>query len=105
MGWVSVLRDRDTAYGYYLGIDYQANADLPIYHRLLQAVVETGIEWRVARISYGGTALDAKARLGCRPVKSSAWVRHRVPVLESVVRRVLAAVPHPEAPDRNPFAE
>jgi hypothetical protein len=33
----------------------------------------------------------------------SVWIRHRVPALNVAVRGLLRAVPHDEAPDRNPF--
>lgn len=103
IGHVTVVRDGDTAVGYYLGIDYEANAELPVYHRLLFAVIEQALAWGSKRISFGGTALDAKARLGCTPVPCHAWIRHRVPVVNVLVRRALAAIPHEEAPARNPF--
>lgn len=103
LGYVTVLRDRDTAVGYYLGIDYLSNQDLPIYHRLLFAVIEQALEWNCRRISFGRTALEAKSRLGCQPESMFVWVRHRVPLLNLVVRQVLKAVPHDEPPERNPF--
>jgi hypothetical protein len=30
-------------------------------------------------------------------------LRHRVPLMNLIVRHALTAVPHDEAPDRNPF--
>ena len=33
----------------------------------------------------------------------SVWVRHRVPPLNWVLRGLLGAVPHAEAPERSPF--
>lgn len=105
LGYVTVIRDRETAIGYYLGIDYGANEELPIYHRLLFAVIEQALEWKCSRISFGRTALEAKSRLGCHPEPSFVWVRHRVPLLNLVVKQLLKAVPHAEPPDRNPFKE
>ncbi len=102
-GFVTVIRDGDTAVGYYLGVDYSVNADLPVYHRLLFAVIEQAIRWGCRRISFGRTALDAKARLGCVPEPTFVWVRHRVPILNVAVRQLLRAVPHTEPPDRSPF--
>jgi hypothetical protein len=103
VGFVSTLRDGDTAVGYYLGLDYQANAEIPVYLRLLQSVVEDALRMGVRRVSFGRTALEPKARLGARPLSTHVWIRHRVPVLNSLVRHLLRAVPHDEAPDRNPF--
>ena len=102
-GFVTVIRDGDTAIGYYLGLDYESNGHLPVYHRLLYAVIEQAIRWKCRRISFGRTALDAKARLGCMPVPTFLWIRHRVPVLNLIVRQLLQAVPHAEPPERSPF--
>ena len=103
IGFVTVVRDGETAVGYYLGVDYEKNAELPVYHRLLFAVIEQAIEWKCRRVSFGRTALDAKARLGCTPEPTFVWIRHRVPVLNIVVKQLLRAVPHAEPPERNPF--
>lgn len=103
VGFVTVLKDGDSAVGYYLGLDYGINEQLPLYHRLLYAVIEQAIEWKCSRVSLGRTALEPKARLGCHPVPTSVWIRHRVPVVNLVVRQLLKGVPHDEPPDRNPF--
>ncbi|EMI41515.1 GNAT family N-acetyltransferase [Rhodopirellula sp. SWK7] len=105
IGFVTVVRDGETAIGFYLGMDYDANNDLPIYHRLLLAVVEQAITWRCKRISFGRTALDAKSRLGCQPVETHIWVRHRVPLVNVFVQQLLKNVSHEEPPQRNPFKD
>ncbi|MCM2371275.1 GNAT family N-acetyltransferase [Aporhodopirellula aestuarii] len=105
VGFVTVIRDGDTAIGFYLGMDYDANATLPIYHRLLLAVIEQAIRWRCRRISFGRTALDAKSRLGCKPEATHVWVRHRVPLLNVFVQQMLKNVGHEEPPERNPFKD
>jgi hypothetical protein len=33
----------------------------------------------------------------------AVWIRHRVPALNWLVRGMIDAVPHAEAPARNPF--
>ena len=40
LGFVTVIKDGDTAIGYILGFDREAAQGLPLYLRLLQAVVE-----------------------------------------------------------------
>ena len=105
IGFVTVIRDGDTAIGFYLGFDYEANARLPIYHALLLAVIEQAISWRCKAVSFGRTALEAKSRLGCQPEKSYVWIRHRVPVVNFVVQQLLRNVTHEEPPQRNPFKE
>lgn len=103
LGFVTTLRDGETAVGYYIGFDREANAEFPVYLRLLQAVVGDAIGLGCRRLSLGRTALEPKARLGARPAPMSVWIRHRVPALNVAVRGLLRVVPHDEAPERNPF--
>lgn len=103
LGFVTTLRDGETAVGYYMGFDREANAEFPVYLRLLQSVVGDAIGLGCRRLSLGRTALEPKARLGARPAPMSVWIRHRVPALNVAVRGLLRAVSHDEAPDRNPF--
>ena len=104
IGFVTSVRDGDTAIGYYIGFDRAAAAEgLPIYLRLLHATVADAIAWRCTRLSLGRTALEPKAGLGARPEPMSVWVRHRVAPLNWMLRGLLGAVPHAEAPERSPF--
>jgi hypothetical protein len=103
LGFVTTLRDRETAVGYYIGYDRVANAEMPIYLRLLQAVIEDALKMGCQRISLGRTALEPKARLGAKPEPLQLWIRHRIPMINVVMRELLRAVPHDEAPERNPF--
>ncbi len=105
IGFVTIVRDDETAIGFYLGMDYEANARRPVYHALLLSVIEQAIRWRCRTISFGRTALDAKSRLGCKPENVHVWIRHRVPVLNFVVQQILKNVNHEEPPERNPFKE
>jgi predicted N-acyltransferase len=103
LGFVTTLKDGETAVGYYIGFDRATNADVPLYFRLLQAVVEDAIKLDCRRLSLGRTALEPKARLGARPAPMRVWIRHRIPALNVIVRGLLHAAHHDEAPERNPF--
>ena len=103
LGFVTTLKDGDTAVGYYIGFDSAANAAMPIYFRLLQSVIEDALAMGCTRLSLGRTALEPKARLGAKAEPMSVWIRHRVPALNLVVRGLLQTVSHEEAPERNPF--
>lgn len=104
LGFVTTVRDGETAVGYYIGFDREANAEIPIYFRLLQAVVDDAIKLGCRRLSLGRTALEPKARLGARPAPLRIWIRHRIPMLNVVVRALLHTIDHhDEAPERNPF--
>src|SRR5215471_1287263 len=104
LGFITTIRDGNTAIGYYIGFDRgAAAAGLPLYLRLLHTTVADAIDWRCSRLSLGRTALEPKAGLGARPEPMSIWLRHRVPAVNWLLRGVMGAVPHAEAPERNPF--
>lgn len=103
LGFVTTLKDGETAVGYYIGFDRATNAEVPLYFRLLQAVVDDAIKLGCRRLSLGRTALEPKARLGARPAPMRVWIRHRIPALNVLVRGLLHAAHHDEAPERNPF--
>lgn len=104
LGFVTTLRDGDTAIAYYIGFDRAAAAEgLPIYLRLLHATIADAISWGCKSLSLGRTALEPKAALGAKPEPMSVWLRHRVPAINWVIRGMLGAVTHDEAPERNPF--
>ncbi len=104
LGFVTTLRDGDTAIAYYIGFDRAAAAEgLPIYLRLLHATIADAISWGCKSLSLGRTALEPKAALGAKPEPMSVWMRHRVPAMNWILRGVLGAVTHEEAPERNPF--
>jgi len=103
LGFVTTLKDGETAVGYYIGFDSRANSELPIYFRLLQAVVEDSIQMGCRQVSFGRTALEPKARLGAKPVPVHIWVRHRVPAMNILLRGLMQTLSHEEAPDRSPF--
>lgn len=103
LGFITSLKDGDTSVGYYIGFDYELNQKCPIYFRLLQVCIDDAIQFGCRRVSFGRTALDPKARMGARPAPMKVWVRHRQPLLNWMIRGLLGAIPHDEAPDRNPF--
>jgi hypothetical protein len=104
IGFVTTVKDGDTAIGYYIGFDRPTAAEgLPLYLQLLHATIADAIEWRCRRLSLGRTALEPKAGLGAKPEPMWIWLRYRVPAFNWLLRGVLGAVPHVEAPERNPF--
>lgn len=103
VGFVTCLASGETAYGWFIGYERAELERSPVYLRLLHAAVGEAIDLGARRLSLGRTALEPKARLGARPEPLRIWVRHRVPAMNPLLRALLAAVPHAEAPERNPF--
>ena len=103
VGFISILKDGDTAVAYYIGFDRASGVGNTVYLALLHAVIGEAIALGCHRVSFGRTALEPKAGLGARPERTWLWARHRNPVMNALVRKLLAAVPHGEAPERSPF--
>jgi hypothetical protein len=105
LGFVTTLKDGDTAVAYLIGFDEAANGELPLYFRLLYATVEQGLALGCRRLSLGRTALEPKAKLGARPVPLHLAMRHRIPATNALIHPLLRFIPHDEAPERTVFKE
>jgi hypothetical protein len=103
LGFVTSVNDGETALGYYIGYDRAANADAPIYLALLQSTVEDAISFGARRLSLGRTALEPKAKMGCKPEPLACAVRHRVSALNWIVSALTRTASHDEPPERSPF--
>lgn len=103
LGFLISVADGETSVAYHIGFDRAASADLPIYLRLLHAGIADAIAMGCKQISYGRTALEPKAALGAKPQPFGILVRHRQPVLNKMIKRLLTGIEHEEAPERSPF--
>lgn len=52
---------------FYIGFDYEKNKEYNLYFNMLYFAIEQAIRHKKSRLILGRTALDAKARLGCKP--------------------------------------
>ncbi|MEZ5463530.1 GNAT family N-acetyltransferase [Dokdonella sp.] len=105
VAFMTTIKDGDRALGYYVGFDYEVNAKVPLYLRLLQTLIDDAIELGSTELSFGRTAMEPKASLGATAKASHVWLRHRVPVVNAVVRELFARVQPDDAPQRRPFKE
>lgn len=103
LGFVTSVHDGCTALGYYIGYDRAANAQAPIYLTLLQSTVQDAIAFGASRLSLGRTALEPKAKMGCKPEPLACAVRHRVAAMNWLVSALTRTASHDEPPERNPF--
>lgn len=88
-----------------VGINFEVNAKVPLYLRLLQCLVDDAIELGCVELSFGRTAMEPKAALGAVAQASHVWLRHRIPVVNALLREVFTRVHPDEAPQRRPFKE
>ncbi len=105
LGFITLIRDGESAFGYYAGFDKAAAArGLPLYVSLVYAGVAQAIEMRALRVVLGRTALGPKAQIGAKAQAMYGYLRHRSSVLNLAVPSILAVLPAPkQAPDRHPF--
>ncbi|MGC3978034.1 MAG: GNAT family N-acetyltransferase [Paludibacteraceae bacterium] len=104
LGFITTLKDKEGAIGYYVGYDREAAQTLPVYLRMLYRAVEDAITMRAQWVSLGRTALAPKAKLGALPQPTVCHIRHRVQAANLLVKGLLTVLPEPEdAPERNPF--
>jgi len=73
---------------FYIGFDYERNADLMLYFNILFCGIEQGIAHEKPKVIFGRTALDAKARLGCRPVYKSTFALIRNRYIRAITLRL-----------------
>ncbi len=103
LGFIVTLADVDEALGYHIGFTQDNPQSLPLYLRLLHASIADAIALGARSLSFGRTALEPKARLGAKPREMQVWLRHRQPVFNQIVRRLVGFAHHAEAPETNPF--
>ena len=103
LGFIATLVDEGEALAYHIGYDQHDARGLPLYLRLLHASVADAIALRAPTLSFGRTALEPKARLGAKPQDMQVWLRHRQPVFNQIVRRLVGFAHHAEAPETHPF--
>lgn len=105
IGYVTALRSDQVCVGFVIGFDRQAAEGVPIYLRLLYAVVEQALTWKCTSISFGGSALEPKAALGCHAQPAQVWVRHRIAPLNALIGPLLGSFSPQQPPERNPFKQ
>lgn len=72
---------------FYIGFDYGRNGPLQLYFNILFFAAEQAIVLKKSALSLGRTALEAKARVGCRPVYLHTFLYVRNPILRNLVAR------------------
>jgi hypothetical protein len=102
-GFIVTLADTQEALGYHIGFAQGPEGELPLYLRLLHASIEDAIAMRAPALSFGRTALEPKSRLGAKPREMQVWLRHRQPVFNQIVKRLVGFAHHEDAPQTDPF--
>ncbi|HRO41605.1 MAG TPA: GNAT family N-acetyltransferase [Flavipsychrobacter sp.] len=90
---------------FYIGFDYAKNEELQLYFNILFFAVEQAIILKKQKLILGRTALEAKARLGCKPKYLSTYLYIRNPILRNVITRLQTNINSMEGEweNRHPF--
>ena len=73
---------------FYIGFDYERNSELQLYFNVLFFAIEQAITLRKSLLILGRTALEAKARVGCRPEYLNTFLHIRNPLLRGIVAKL-----------------
>lgn len=98
------IRDGETGIGYYIGFDRAAGSErLPIYSPA--ACDDRGCDCvALHAISAGSDRARAEGGIGrAAGANDGVGAASRVPALNGMLRGLVGAVPHAEAPKRSPF--
>lgn len=90
---------------FYIGFDYSRNEALQLYFNILFFSVEQAIRLRKEKLVLGRTALEAKARVGCKPVYLSTFLYIKNSLVRSAMLRMQQNVADNEGEweNRHPF--
>ncbi|HZE05569.1 MAG TPA: GNAT family N-acetyltransferase, partial [Solirubrobacteraceae bacterium] len=88
------------------GFESRAGRDEGAYFRLLYEIIRFAIERGYEQVDLGITTLTPKLDVGAVPVPLIAWLRHRNPIAQRVIRRFGQGAMHlPELEARRVFKE
>jgi hypothetical protein len=88
IGWVAALRDGDTLYDLFHGIDYERNEASALYFNQLAEVIRLGADLGVRRVALGQSTDTAKARFGAIPTPLWVGIAHRTRSVTGAMRCV-----------------
>jgi hypothetical protein len=90
---------------FYIGFDYAKNERFQLYFNILYFSVEQAILHRKKQLVLGRTALEAKARIGCKPVYLSTFLFIKNTLVRNIVLRIQQSVVTGEGEweNRHPF--
>jgi len=90
IGFYSAWVKEDVFDMFYIGFDYIYNAELQLYFNILYCTIEEAIKLNKKKLILGRTALDAKARLGCKPRYLSTFLFIRNRFLRMAIQQLQA---------------
>ncbi|MCO5233003.1 MAG: peptidogalycan biosysnthesis protein [Chitinophagales bacterium] len=75
IGFTSSLYMDNQHYVHFIGLDYDANLHVPVYHRMLFEYVRDSIDWGHKRIYLGRTATEIKTTIGAIAIEMNNYLK------------------------------
>jgi hypothetical protein len=90
---------------HFIGLDYEVNAEMHLYQRLLYDFVREGIEAGAQQIFLGRTAPEIKSTVGAQAHDLTCCIRHRNGFSNQIIRPFIDYLKPTSWIPRNPFGE
>lgn len=104
IGFISLFHIGKRIEVHYTGMNHAATKPIHLYQHMMYDVIKYGIENGAEKLHFGRTASEIKSTIGAAPSAMYGYVKHRNPVLNSLVLKPLAARLRPkDYVIRNPF--
>jgi len=103
VGFLTALANNNHLDAHFIGLNYELNKTHAIYPRILNDYVRIGIEKQVSHINLGRTASEIKTTIGAAPVDLTVYIRHKRPVINSIIRFFIKQVKIKDFKQHKPF--
>lgn len=104
IGFISLFHIGKRIEVHYTGMNHDVTKPIHLYQHMMYDIIKYGIENGAEKLHFGRTASEIKSTIGAVPSAMYGYVKHRSPVLNSIVLQPLAARLRPkDYVIRNPF--
>jgi len=92
IGFLTALANNNHLDAHFIGLNYTLNKKHAIYPRILNDYVRIGIKKQVSHINFGRTASEIKSTIGAVPVDLTVYIRHKRPLINSIISVLIQRV-------------
>ena len=103
VGFLTALVNKNALDAHFIGLDYELNKSHAIYPRILNDYVRLGIKKQVSSINLGRTASEIKTTIGATPLELSCYIKHKNPLVNSLVKPFFKRIKIKEFKQHSPF--
>ncbi|WP_046743281.1 hypothetical protein [Kordia zhangzhouensis] len=105
VGFLSAMKNGENLDAHFIGLNYSLNKDYAIYPRILNDYVRLGILHQKKQINLGRTASEIKSTLGAKPQDLTCYIRHKRPLLNSLIKPFIKNIKIKDFKEHLPFKE